>query len=81
MPTNRVLNHRRSSTKECKPRKKRKKEKEVIKEKMKKKMKHRLDWEGRLALYATPPTSTHLHQRQPARSEAAAMTVPFPALA
>jgi hypothetical protein len=39
-------------------------------------MKHRLDWD----LY-TPPTFTHLHQRQPARSEAAAMMVLFPALA
>jgi len=43
-------------------------------------MKHRLDREGRL-LSMHPPTFTHLHQRQLARSEAAAMTVLFPVLA
>jgi hypothetical protein len=73
MPTNRVLEHRgylqRNATKE-KRKSKKKNENETP---------TRLDWEGRDCPLCTP-TFTHLHQRQPARSEAAAMVL-SPALA
>lgn len=66
-PTNRILNHRGYLQRNAT---KGEREKKGYSNEREKRMKHRLDAQ----------TFTHLHQRQPGRSEEVAM-VPFPALA